>query len=53
MPARLRGSAITARSPETMPPTDRDRDILSLNQAMLESVVRGDWDTYASFNPFD
>ena len=29
--------------------TDRDRELLSLNQAMLESVVRGDWSTYASF----
>lgn len=27
----------------------RDRDILAVNQAMLESVVRGDWVTYASF----
>lgn len=27
----------------------RDRDILAVNQAMLESVVRGDWNTYASF----
>ena len=32
-----------------MPLTDRDRELLSLNQAMLESVVRGDWGTYASF----
>lgn len=29
--------------------TDRDQTILNLNQAMLESVVRGDWDTYARF----
>lgn len=28
--------------------TDRDREILQINQTMLESVVRGDWDTYAS-----
>jgi calcium/calmodulin-dependent protein kinase (CaM kinase) II len=27
----------------------RDREILALNQAMLESVVTGDWATYASF----
>ena len=27
----------------------RDREILSLNQAMLESVVAGNWVTYASF----
>ena len=27
----------------------RDREILALNQAMLESVVAGDWGTYASF----
>ncbi len=26
----------------------RDQEILAINQAMLESVVRGDWDTYAS-----
>lgn len=30
-----------------MPHTDRDRTILELNQALLESVVRGDWNTYA------
>ena len=29
--------------------TDRDQTILNLNQAMLESVARGDWNTYASF----
>ena len=27
----------------------RDREILAFNQAMLESVVAGDWATYASF----
>jgi calcium/calmodulin-dependent protein kinase (CaM kinase) II len=27
----------------------RDREILALNQAMLESVVVGDWATYAGF----
>jgi len=32
-----------------MSPTDRDRDILSLNQAMLESVAKGDWISYAAF----
>ena len=26
----------------------RDQDILHLNQALLESVVRGDWQTYSS-----
>lgn len=30
-----------------MTSTDRDRDILALNQAVLDSVVRGDWETYA------
>ena len=30
-----------------MASADRDREILSLNQTMLESVLRGDWDTYA------
>lgn len=29
--------------------TNRDQEILALNQAMLESVVHGDWGTYASF----
>jgi calcium/calmodulin-dependent protein kinase (CaM kinase) II len=28
--------------------TDRDREILQINQAMLESVVHGDWETYAN-----
>lgn len=27
----------------------RNQEILELNQAMLESVVNGDWNTYASF----
>lgn len=27
--------------------TDRDRDVLARNQSMLESVVRGDWLSYA------
>lgn len=27
----------------------RDRDILAVNQAMLDSVVHGDWETYAGF----
>lgn len=26
----------------------RDQTLLNLNQTLLESVVRGDWDTYAS-----
>ena len=30
-----------------MTSADRDREILRLNQTMLESVLRGDWDTYA------
>lgn len=30
-----------------MTSADRDREILSLNQTMLESVLHGDWDTYA------
>ena len=29
--------------------TDRDREILQINQTMLESVVRGDWNSYANF----
>ena len=29
--------------------TDRDREILQINQTMLESVVHGDWHTYAGF----
>lgn len=29
--------------------SDRDRELLALNQAMLESVVRGDWQGYAAF----
>jgi ketosteroid isomerase-like protein len=28
---------------------ERDREILQCNQAMLESVVQGDWTRYASF----
>ena len=28
--------------------TDRDREILQINQAMLESVVNGDWNAYAN-----
>jgi hypothetical protein len=29
-------------------PEGRDQTLLKLNQTLLESVVRGDWDTYAS-----
>ncbi|MEY2643877.1 MAG: hypothetical protein RLZZ611_526 [Cyanobacteriota bacterium] len=29
--------------------TDHNQTILNLNQAMLESVVRGDWESYAKF----
>ena len=28
--------------------SERDREILELNQALLESVARGDWSSYAS-----
>jgi len=27
----------------------RDQELLAVNQAMLDSVSRGDWDTYASY----
>ena len=29
--------------------SDHDQEILSINQAMLESVARGDWSRYAAF----
>ena len=29
--------------------SQRDRDILAINQAMLESVLQGDWSSYAAF----
>jgi len=29
--------------------TDRDRDILALNQAVLDCVVNGDWQGYAGY----
>jgi hypothetical protein len=32
-----------------MPLSDRDQEILSINQAMLNSVVSGDWSRYAQF----
>jgi calcium/calmodulin-dependent protein kinase (CaM kinase) II len=32
-----------------MAAADRDREILQCNQAMLESVVQGNWERYASF----
>lgn len=31
---------------QSTPRSDRDRDILAINQAMLESVLRGDWQAY-------
>lgn len=31
----------------------RDQEILAINQAMLESVVRGDWESYALFCSHD
>jgi len=33
---------------ETVGLSKRDRDILAINQAMLESVLRGDWNSYAA-----
>jgi calcium/calmodulin-dependent protein kinase (CaM kinase) II len=27
----------------------RDQELVSINQAMLESVARGDWSTYAQY----
>lgn len=35
-------------SEAAMPAGERDREILRLNQAMLESVVGGDWPSYAA-----
>ena len=32
-----------------MPLSPAEQEILSINQAMLESVARGDWNTYAGF----
>ena len=32
-----------------MPHSSSDQEILSINQAMLESVVSGDWASYAAF----
>lgn len=29
--------------------SQRDQELLAINQAMLESVVQGDWATYASY----
>ena len=40
---------ITANSIQRMALSDRDQEILAINQAMLESVVKGDWDRYAEF----
>jgi ketosteroid isomerase-like protein len=34
-------------STQPLPP-ERDREILAVNQSMLESVMAGDWSTYAS-----
>jgi calcium/calmodulin-dependent protein kinase (CaM kinase) II len=32
-----------------MAPSTRDQEILTINQAMLESVAGGDWERYAQF----
>lgn len=34
--------------PCTAATAERDQEILAINQAMLESVVRGDWPSYAA-----
>lgn len=38
-------TSTTAAPPDV---TARDQEILSINQAMLESVLRGDWQAYAA-----
>lgn len=40
-------------SPGAAHVSDRDQQILALNQSMLESVVRGDWHTYAGMCSHD
>lgn len=39
---------MTSESATTQALCERDREILAINQAMLESVLRGDWQTYAA-----
>jgi len=39
---------VTRESATTQALSERDREILAVNQAMLESVLRGDWQSYAA-----
>ena len=39
---------MTSEEATTATLTARDREILAINQAMLESVLRGDWQAYAA-----
>ena len=39
---------MTSEDATTATLTVRDREILAINQAMLESVLRGDWQAYAA-----
>ena len=38
---------MTDKTNPAAPVADRDRDILAINQAMLNSVLNGDWQAYA------